>query len=107
MRFVSGTIANVSSIHSRNPARNPGSGPNATSMYAYGPPVIDTFTAAQGEGLVWLHGYGNVFEVALAPGEQIDIEPGGWVYKDPSVRLETQFRVVTETGFFFSAAYTF
>src|SRR4029453_19337717 len=35
-------IANVSTIHRRNPARNPTKGPNATSMYAYGPPVIDT-----------------------------------------------------------------
>ena len=35
--------------------------------------------------MLWLHGYGNVFEKILAPGESIDIEPGGWLYKDPSV----------------------
>jgi uncharacterized protein (AIM24 family) len=63
---------------------------------------VDTFTAAQGEGMLWLHGYGNVFEVTLAPGEQIDIEPGGWVYKDPGVRMETQFQRLS-TGFFASA----
>lgn len=51
---------------------------------------IDTFTCQQRDGgIVWLHGYGNVFEVTLRPGEQIDIEPGGWVYKDVSVNMET------------------
>ncbi len=44
---------------------------------------VDHFTAQHGDGIVWVHGYGNVFEVTLAPGEQIDIEPGGWIYKDP------------------------
>ncbi len=42
----------------------------------------------ESEGVVWLHGYGNVFEKALAPGEQIDVEPGGWIYRDESVRME-------------------
>ena len=46
----------------------------------------------QGEGVLWLHGYGNVFEKVLAAGEQIDIEPGGWLYKDPQVRMETDRR---------------
>lgn len=63
---------------------------------------IDTFHATKGEGIVWLHGYGNVFEIALGPGEQIDIEPGGWVYKDRSVQMETQFQKLS-TGFFASA----
>jgi uncharacterized protein (AIM24 family) len=39
--------------------------------------------------LRWLHGYGNVFEKVLAPGESIDVEPGGWLYKDPSVEMTT------------------
>ena len=30
---------------------------------------IDSFHAGSGEGILWLHGYGNVFEKALAPGE--------------------------------------
>src|SRR4029077_15368255 len=34
---------------------------------------IDTFSATGADGIVWLHGYGNVFFVDLAPGEQIDI----------------------------------
>src|ERR1700693_4003146 len=41
---------------------------------------IDTFYAPQYSGVLWLHGYGNVFEVTLQPNEQIDIEPGGWIY---------------------------
>ena len=49
---------------------------------------IDKFTAS-GEGIIWLHGYGNVFEKNLAIGESIDVEPGGWLYKDPRVGMET------------------
>jgi len=48
---------------------------------------IDQFTARSGEGLVLLHGYGNVFEKMLAPGETLDIEPGAWLWKDPSVQM--------------------
>ena len=51
---------------------------------------IDRFTARRGPGLVWLHGYGNVFEKTLAPGESIDVEPGGWIYKDPGVSMQIQ-----------------
>ena len=49
---------------------------------------VETFRCAQDEGMVWLHGYGDVFEVVLGPGEQIDIEPGGWIYKESTVQLE-------------------
>lgn len=49
---------------------------------------VDRFAATNGEGVVWLHGYGNVFEKVLAPGEQIDVEPGGWIYRDESVRMD-------------------
>jgi uncharacterized protein (AIM24 family) len=51
---------------------------------------IDHFTATQHEGVVWLHGYGNVFEKTLEAGEQIDVEPGGWIYRDESVRMDVQ-----------------
>jgi uncharacterized protein (AIM24 family) len=51
---------------------------------------IDKFNSHQGAGILWLHGYGNVFEKVLASGESIDIEPGGWLYKDPGVRMETK-----------------
>lgn len=51
---------------------------------------VDTFSCTGRDGgIVWLHGYGNMFEVTLDAGQQIDIEPGGWVYKDPGVGLET------------------
>lgn len=63
---------------------------------------IDHFHAQNGEGIVWVHGYGNVFEVTLGAGEQIDIEPGGWIYKDSAVTMETQFQKLT-TGLFASA----
>jgi uncharacterized protein (AIM24 family) len=49
---------------------------------------VDRFAATTSEGVVWLHGYGNVFEKVLAPGEQIDVEPGGWIYRDASVQME-------------------
>src|SRR5437588_7331440 len=48
---------------------------------------IDQFTCLGGEGLVLLHGYGNVFEKTLAPGETLDVEPGAWLWKDPSVQM--------------------
>lgn len=48
---------------------------------------IDQFTCRGGEGMVLLHGYGNVFEKTLAPGETLDVEPGAWLWKDPSVQM--------------------
>ncbi|MBV9408572.1 MAG: AIM24 family protein, partial [Candidatus Eremiobacteraeota bacterium] len=50
---------------------------------------IDRFSATNEEGLLLLHGYGNVFEKILAPGEQIDVEPGAWLWKDASVQMDT------------------
>jgi len=50
---------------------------------------IDKFVAKKREGILWLHGYGNVFEKVLAKGEQIDVEPGSWLYKDPTVKMDT------------------
>jgi uncharacterized protein (AIM24 family) len=67
---------------------------------------IDTFTCLRQEGILWLHGYGNVFEVTLGPNEQIDIEPGGWIYKDRSVQMQTIFQKFS-TGLFASAASIF
>jgi uncharacterized protein (AIM24 family) len=39
-----------------------------------------------------------VFEKALEPGESIDIEPGGWIYRDHSVQM-TQEVYGFKTGF--------
>jgi uncharacterized protein (AIM24 family) len=60
---------------------------------------IDKFHGNKGDGILWLHGYGNVFEKVLAAGESIDVEPGGWLYKDPGVRMETTMARLT-TGVF-------
>jgi uncharacterized protein (AIM24 family) len=51
---------------------------------------VDHFLAGDAEGVVWVHGYGNMFEKMLEPGEAIDIEPGGWVYRDHSVSMEQE-----------------
>lgn len=48
---------------------------------------VDRFEAKDGDGVVWLHGYGNVLEKELEAGEEIDVEPGAWVYMDPGVRM--------------------
>ena len=66
---------------------------------------IDKFFAPAGDGIVWLHGYGNVFEITLEPGEQIDVEPSAWLYKDPSVQLTTVLAKFT-TGLFASTNIT-
>ena len=50
---------------------------------------IDRFAATNDQGLVLLHGYGNVFEKQLGPGEQLDVEPGAWLWKDASVQMDT------------------
>jgi uncharacterized protein (AIM24 family) len=49
---------------------------------------IDRFEARGGEGVVWLHGYGNVFQKMLEPGEAIDVESGGWIYRDDGVGMQ-------------------
>lgn len=64
---------------------------------------IDRFIGTSGDGVVWIHGYGNVFELLLGPGEAIDVEPGGWVYKDPSVQMQTTVQPLA-TGFLASAS---
>ncbi|HWG03953.1 MAG TPA: AIM24 family protein [Beijerinckiaceae bacterium] len=60
---------------------------------------VDKFHSHKGDGIVWLHGYGNVFEKILAPGETIDVEPSGWLYKDVGVKMETVIDKLS-SGFF-------
>jgi uncharacterized protein (AIM24 family) len=50
---------------------------------------IDRFQGKQEGGLLLIHGYGNVFEKYLAAGEVLDVEPGAWLWKDSSVRMDT------------------
>ena len=59
---------------------------------------IDRFTAQQGEGIVLLHGYGNVFEKNLGPGEMLDVEPGAWLWKDSNVRMDTVSALQSQGG---------
>jgi len=50
---------------------------------------IDRFITAGQPGLLLLHGYGNVFQKTLQPGEKVLVEPGGFLYKDSSVQMNT------------------
>jgi uncharacterized protein (AIM24 family) len=59
---------------------------------------IDNFRASEGDAIVWVHGQGNVFLVELDAGEQIDVEGGGWLYKDTTVKLES-FSMGLKMGF--------
>jgi uncharacterized protein (AIM24 family) len=56
---------------------------------------IDRFTSRRGTGVVWVHGYGNLFEINLQKDQQIDVEPHAWVYKDPTVKMETKIQRLT------------
>ena len=50
---------------------------------------MDRFVTPGEQGILLLHGYGNVFERTLGPGEKILVEPGGFLYKDSSVQMNT------------------
>ena len=55
-----------------------------TGMY------LDRYVAQSGPGVLILHGFGNVFQRTLGDGEVIQVDPGAFLYKDSSVRLEVQ-----------------
>jgi uncharacterized protein (AIM24 family) len=60
---------------------------------------MDRFVTAGSPGLVILHGYGNVFERVLRPGESIMLEPGAFLYKDSTVTMDVEFQKLG-TGLF-------
>ena len=60
---------------------------------------MDKFRARHGDGIVWVHGHGNVMYVDLEEGEQLDVEPGGWLFKDLQVRMQAHTTGL-RTGFF-------
>ena len=60
---------------------------------------MDRFVTTNAPGLVILHGYGNVFERKLNPGESILVEPGAFLYKDSSVTMDVEPQKLT-TGLF-------
>ena len=49
---------------------------------------LDRFSCLRGEGIVILHGYGNVLERRLKPRESILVEPGAFLYKDVTVSMQ-------------------
>jgi uncharacterized protein (AIM24 family) len=51
---------------------------------------LDRFVTTGAPGLLVLHGYGNVFERSLGPGECILLEPGAFLYKDSSVTMDVE-----------------
>ena len=58
------------------------------SMLHGGPGMyLDRFVAGDTQGLLLLHGYGNVFQRRLGGGEKILVEPGGFLYKDSPVAI--------------------
>lgn len=64
---------------------------------------VDQFLAGDQEGVVWIHGYGNLFEKNLDDGEVIDVDPGGWVYRDHTVQMNQEV-MGFKTGFLSSGA---
>lgn len=60
---------------------------------------MDRFVTTTAPGLLLLHGYGNVFERTLNPGESILVEPGAFLYKDSTVTMDVQPIKLT-SGFF-------
>jgi uncharacterized protein (AIM24 family) len=48
---------------------------------------LDRFVTQGDQGLLILHGFGNVFQRSLGQGEKILVEPGGFLYKDSSVQM--------------------
>jgi uncharacterized protein (AIM24 family) len=59
----------------------------ANILHGGGGMYMDRFVTAAAPGLLLLHGYGNIFERYLQPGEKILVEPGGFLYKDSTVAM--------------------
>ena len=66
---------------------------------------IDSFQGTGDDGLLLVHGYGNVFTKALDRGESLDVEPGEFLWKDASVQLDTTVTNLS-TGLFGGASFT-
>ncbi|HUS17108.1 MAG TPA: AIM24 family protein [Chloroflexia bacterium] len=60
---------------------------------------MDRFVTTTQPGLLLLHGYGDVLERYLRPGESILVEPGAFLYKDASVTMNVESQKLT-TGLF-------
>jgi uncharacterized protein (AIM24 family) len=62
---------------------------------------MDRFVTTDQPGLLLLHGFGNVFQRMLRPGESIQVEPGGFLYKDASVTMNVEMQRLTSGLFWF------
>jgi uncharacterized protein (AIM24 family) len=60
---------------------------------------MDRFVTTSQPGLLAIHGYGNVFERRLGPGESIVVEPGAFLYKDSTVTMNVESQKL-KTGLF-------
>jgi uncharacterized protein (AIM24 family) len=65
---------------------------------------VDTFHGSRQSGIVWVHAHGNLIEVVLGHGEQLDVEPSRWCYKDPSVKMST-VPINVSAGLFASSSF--
>jgi uncharacterized protein (AIM24 family) len=68
-------------------------------LHGGGGMYMDRFVTTGAPGLLLLHGYGNVFERTLGPGETILVEPGAFLYKDSTVRMDVEQQKI-KTGVF-------
>ena len=71
----------------------------ANILHGGGGMYMDRFVTAGIPGLLILHGYGDVLERRLGPGERILVEPGGFLYKDASVQMNA-VQLPIKTGMF-------
>ncbi len=65
--------------------------------------TLDRFAAAGSNGLLLLHGPGNIFIRDLAPGQRILVQPGGLIWKDPTVGMFLHFEYPRGQYWFSSA----
>jgi uncharacterized protein (AIM24 family) len=66
---------------------------------------LERFIAHGEQGLLMLHGSGNVFQRQLGAGESICVEPGAFLYKDSTVKMETYKEPGVKTGMLHGAMY--
>ena len=65
--------------------------------------TMDRFWAQGGPGLMLLHAPGNTFIRDLGPGQRICVQPGGLLWKDPTVRMFLHFEYPRGDYWFSSA----
>ena len=79
-----------------------GTGDDVEYHYPLGQ-FMDRFVAQGSNGLLMLHGPGNTFIRDLAPRQRILVQPGGLIWKDPTVRMFLHFEYPRGAYWFSSA----